>query len=75
MYGKQALETNLAAENSPEHGERVIDSLRVDVIPEILDEQISLALSTLLRIPLRPHDSHRLSIQRLEVEVGHSLLR
>ena len=50
---------NLAGKNVAESSERVVKSLVVDLLVEVLDEDVALTGATELRVTLTPHDTAR----------------
>ncbi len=57
----------LAGEDVPEGGEGVVERLVVDSEVQVLYEDVAESRAADGRVPLRPHDSHRLLEQQVEV--------
>lgn len=68
------IDTDLARENLSKRDESVVESLVVDRLVEVFDEDVSLTRLSEGRISLRPHDSARSSLDQRVVEVLHGSL-
>ena len=68
------VEGDLAGEDVTVGGEHVHESLVIEVIRDILDEQITLDVVAGLELRLLDHDSHLLSLQNVEVGAVEGLI-
>jgi hypothetical protein len=68
------VETDLARKNVTKGGKGVVESLVVDSLVEVLDEDVSLTSLSESGVSLRPHDSAGLVLDQRVVEVLESSL-